>query len=248
MCLSSTLLHQWPWQMHQWNSVHSRFSQMFTTVMHSLSLTQTLLKAMSHHLAQLQECKHSQSQITRWVIATVFNAGNTHKSHHGHIHLLWITSIKDLIQWLLLPFTNLPAPSNPLAPADTAILKVSESLFRLPSRLFSLLEDEPETYTGLLLKVSVQSSCCHSLLIVAFRSTKSVPFPNWSRHTCLYGFQSDARSNLLYLCATRTVRWLECHGLSLQWWDWEHYHHRSCHRSWYWSDQDWCTRTEWTCR
>ena len=33
-------------------------------------------------------------------------------------------------------------------PADVAILKVSESLFRLSSRLFPLLEDEPETSTS----------------------------------------------------------------------------------------------------
>lgn len=40
------------------------------------------------------------------------------------------------------------APSSSLAPTDATILKVSESHFRLPFELFSLLGDKPGTYAS----------------------------------------------------------------------------------------------------
>ena len=50
---------------------------MINTAMHSPWSTQTLLKATSHHLAQLQEREYSQSQITRRGIATLLNVGTS---------------------------------------------------------------------------------------------------------------------------------------------------------------------------
>ena len=76
LCLSSALLHQRSWQIISGTPPPSRFAQTFTAAMHSLWPAQSLLKATSHRLAQLQERKHSQSQITRRDIATLLNAGN----------------------------------------------------------------------------------------------------------------------------------------------------------------------------
>ncbi|KAL4068130.1 regulator of Vps4 activity in the MVB pathway-domain-containing protein [Scleroderma citrinum] len=53
----------------------------------------------------------------------------------------------DLVRRLLPPLGSLPPPSSPLSLSDAAILKVSESLFHLPSELFSLLEEEPESHS-----------------------------------------------------------------------------------------------------
>ncbi|KAI5983056.1 regulator of Vps4 activity in the MVB pathway-domain-containing protein [Pisolithus albus] len=53
-------------------------------------------------------------------------------------------SYYDLVRRLLGPLANLPPPTTPLARADAVIANVSESLFHLPSDLFSLLEDEPD--------------------------------------------------------------------------------------------------------
>ncbi|KAH7889329.1 regulator of Vps4 activity in the MVB pathway-domain-containing protein [Phlebopus sp. FC_14] len=54
-------------------------------------------------------------------------------------------SYYDLVRRLLQPLSNLPPPTQPLSASDATITAVSESLFRLPLELFSLLEDEPET-------------------------------------------------------------------------------------------------------
>ncbi|KAG6330353.1 hypothetical protein ID866_8735 [Astraeus odoratus] len=56
-------------------------------------------------------------------------------------------SYYDLVRRLLPPLSTLPPPSSPLAHADATILRVSESLFRLPPEMFALLEDEPENYS-----------------------------------------------------------------------------------------------------
>ena len=44
---------------------------------------------MSHRLAQLQERKHFQSQITRRDIATLLNAGNAGLAHAKAQNLIW---------------------------------------------------------------------------------------------------------------------------------------------------------------
>ena len=44
---------------------------------------------MSHRLAQLQEHKHFQSQITQRDIATLLNAGNAGLAHAKAQNLIW---------------------------------------------------------------------------------------------------------------------------------------------------------------
>ncbi|KIJ59199.1 hypothetical protein HYDPIDRAFT_118790 [Hydnomerulius pinastri MD-312] len=52
-------------------------------------------------------------------------------------------SYYDLVRRVLDPLTSLPPPTTPLSPTDTTISAISESLFRLPPDLFSMLEGEP---------------------------------------------------------------------------------------------------------
>lgn len=47
---------------------------------------------------------------------------------------------------LLEPFSNLPPPTSPPAPLDTALTSAIKDLFRVPATLFSGLEEEPESF------------------------------------------------------------------------------------------------------
>ncbi|KAJ7285961.1 regulator of Vps4 activity in the MVB pathway-domain-containing protein [Mycena rebaudengoi] len=58
-------------------------------------------------------------------------------------------SYYDLVRRLLKPFSDLPSPTTPLAPLDATLLAVSKQLARIPSGLFSGLNDEPPEHTGL---------------------------------------------------------------------------------------------------
>lgn len=49
-------------------------------------------------------------------------------------------SYYDLVRRLLSPFYDMPAPTKPLSNTDTTLMKMSESLFRLPPELFDTLD------------------------------------------------------------------------------------------------------------
>lgn len=52
-------------------------------------------------------------------------------------------SYYDLVRRLLSPLYDLPAPTKPLSNIDTTLMKISESLFRLPPGLFDTLDSGP---------------------------------------------------------------------------------------------------------
>lgn len=52
-------------------------------------------------------------------------------------------SYYDLVRRLLSPLYDMPAPTKPLSNIDTALMKISESLFRLPPGLFDTLASGP---------------------------------------------------------------------------------------------------------
>ncbi|KAG2157358.1 regulator of Vps4 activity in the MVB pathway-domain-containing protein [Suillus clintonianus] len=56
-------------------------------------------------------------------------------------------SYYDLVRRLLSPFSDMPAPTKPLSSIDTTLMKISESLFRLPFGLFDTLESGPNCST-----------------------------------------------------------------------------------------------------
>lgn len=56
-------------------------------------------------------------------------------------------SYYDLVRRLLSPLYDLPAPTKPLSNIDTALMKISESLFRLPHGLFDTLDSGPNYLT-----------------------------------------------------------------------------------------------------
>ncbi|KAG2367514.1 regulator of Vps4 activity in the MVB pathway-domain-containing protein [Suillus spraguei] len=52
-------------------------------------------------------------------------------------------SYYDLVRRLLSPLYDMPAPTKPLSNIDTTLMKISESLFRLPPGLFDTLDSGP---------------------------------------------------------------------------------------------------------
>jgi len=77
----------------------SSFVSTFTAT-HSLLRTQALLKTTSHRLAQLQQRKDSQSQITRRDIAILLNAGNTGLARAKAQNLMRDEAIGDVLGML----------------------------------------------------------------------------------------------------------------------------------------------------
>lgn len=56
-------------------------------------------------------------------------------------------SYYDLVRRLLSPLYDAPAPTKPLSNNDTTLMKISESLFRLPHGLFDTLDSRPNCPT-----------------------------------------------------------------------------------------------------
>ncbi|KAG1756520.1 regulator of Vps4 activity in the MVB pathway-domain-containing protein [Suillus paluster] len=52
-------------------------------------------------------------------------------------------SYYDLVRRLLSPLSDMPSPTKPLSSIDTTLMKISESLFRLPPGLFGTLDSDP---------------------------------------------------------------------------------------------------------
>ncbi|KAI0062331.1 hypothetical protein BV25DRAFT_672799 [Artomyces pyxidatus] len=52
----------------------------------------------------------------------------------------------DLLRRLLEPFSDLPPPTDPLAPLDASLMNAIKDLFRVPANLFYGLEEGPESY------------------------------------------------------------------------------------------------------
>ncbi|KAI0319366.1 regulator of Vps4 activity in the MVB pathway-domain-containing protein [Amylostereum chailletii] len=51
----------------------------------------------------------------------------------------------DLVRRLLEPFSDLPPPTDPLAPIDASLTGAIKDLFRVPANLFAGLEEEPDS-------------------------------------------------------------------------------------------------------
>jgi len=71
------------------------------------------------------------------------------------------------VRRLLEPFSNLPPPTSPPAPLDTALTSAIKDLFRVPATLFSGLEEEPESFDNCPLDPSadekIKISCSANL-------------------------------------------------------------------------------------
>jgi hypothetical protein len=77
------------------------------------------------------------------------------------------------VRRLLEPFSDLPPPTSPPAPLDTALTSAIKDLFRVPATLFSGLQEEPESFDDCPLDPSAADSVkilCSTNLDVRLRA------------------------------------------------------------------------------